>query len=282
MRSEIFDLIESVRALGLRVTKGKKVRTDLDAPAFEAGLLQLHDALALVDGTGAIALQVSEEDLSRKTIKTVVTWLEEKKIDFSDLGQEIRRNLIPHEARANTPKTTPRYVSLDMSTIDYSDPVATEEAVQRISSVLQSIRGDVMRLSAKVSAADALPGEGASGLLVQRLRELEDKLQETSDLAAGAPAEDTIISPSEEEVVLIRSVNDRIAEMGEASKGDPKFKRLMDAWQSLVGDLIMDNSLTKVSMSYSNFVALNRVMREILIYGRDAAQDESITPVPRP
>src|SRR3546814_5617835 len=59
-----------------------------DATAFEARLLQLHDALALVDGTGAIAMQVSEEDLSRKTIKTVISWLAEKKVDCSDLQQE--------------------------------------------------------------------------------------------------------------------------------------------------------------------------------------------------
>src|SRR3546814_15699303 len=88
MRIEIFDLIESARALALRVTKQKRVRTDLDATAFEARLLQLHDALALVDGTGAIAMQVSEEDLSRKTIKTVISWLAEKKVDCSDLQQE--------------------------------------------------------------------------------------------------------------------------------------------------------------------------------------------------
>ena len=104
MKRELFQVVEAARGLKIRVINPGRgeVVSDLKEPEFRAALIALAEALEILDQSGALRLQTSQERAMRRALELSLKFVKDQGLAPSEVMKVLNENLSEEETKALT------------------------------------------------------------------------------------------------------------------------------------------------------------------------------------
>lgn len=289
MRSEIFTVIEKARRLQIAVDRSQpvKVRIDLSPAQFESRLIELHDALEQLDSSGSLGLQGDDERRAKAALNAVSDWVKKQNLDASDLKETLRQVMKPSDTEDSSHKSRPRYFSIDPTGVATGDIHFVDATTRKIEAILGSIRSDLSQLHELAGPTPDNLDDADRFKAANRIRAIEDGLCQVLDnvrarFDKGTPEINPAVDPRQAQAG--HSLQERLNLLVGGAQTDPRVASFAAMWKRVISGILINDSLSSVSITFEDFRMMNRMMSELLDGRPEDPSSElgSEDPVPRP